>query len=141
MVYFLPELHALEEEVTSPDPANAMGELDVPEKRNLIMRHFRIALLFVALAAASTLNLAAAQKAFEYALLIIGPDGYTFEAPDAAADGVNADDFYLNLTGEELLGGAPAVAVLSAIGGSGWELVTVDTSEGQTATFYFKRPY
>lgn len=86
-------------------------------------------------------NLAAAQPAYEYALLIIGPDGYTFEAPDAAADGMDADDFYFNLTGEELPGGAPAVSVLSAIGGSGWELVTVDSSGGETVTFYFKRAY
>lgn len=105
------------------------------------MQLFRTALLLVSLAATSTLNLAAAQAAYEYALLIVGPEGYTFEAPDASADGVNADDFYFNLTGEELPGGAPAVSVLSAIGGSGWELVSVDTSEGETATFYFKRPY
>ncbi len=84
---------------------------------------------------------ASAQQAWEYALLIISPDGYTFEAPDAAADGASANDFYFNLTGEELPGGAPAVSILSAVGGSGWELVTVDTSDGQTATYYFKRAY
>lgn len=85
---------------------------------------------------------ASAQPSWEYALLIISPDGYTFEAPDAAADGVNADDFYFNLTGEELPGsGAPAVSILSAVGGSGWELLTVDASSGETATYYFKRSY
>lgn len=84
---------------------------------------------------------ASAQQAWEYALLIISPDGYTFEAPDAAADGVNADDFYFNLTGTELPSGAPAVSILSAVGGSGWELVTVDTTDAQTATYYFKRAY
>lgn len=84
---------------------------------------------------------ASAQPAWEYALLIISPDGYTFEAPDAAADGVDAADFYLNLTGKALPGGAPAVSILSAVGGSGWELVTLDTSAGETATYYFKRSY
>ena len=88
-----------------------------------------------------TFNTALAQQAWEYALLIISPDGYTFEAPDAAADGVNADDFYFNLTGEELRGGTPAVSILSAVGGSGWELVSVDNTNAQTVTYTFKRAY
>lgn len=88
-----------------------------------------------------TSGLAAAQEAWEYALLIISPDGFSFEAPDAAADGENADDFYFNLTGNDLPGGAPAVSILSAVGGSGWELVTVDSADGETATYYFKRSY
>lgn len=104
------------------------------------MRRSRTVLLFC-LMTFLPLQLAAAQQPYEYALLIIGPDGYTFEAPDAAADGVNADDFYFNLTGEDLPGGAPAVSVLSAIGGSGWELVSVDSSGGEAVTFYFKRAY
>ncbi len=87
------------------------------------------------------LGSALAQQGWEYALLIISPDGYTFQAPDAAADGTNADDFYFNLTGEELRGQTPAVSILSAVGGSGWELVSVDTAVGQTATYYFKRAY
>ncbi len=89
----------------------------------------------LALALALSFSFASAHPAWEYALLIINPDGYTFEAPDAAAD------FYLNLTGEALPGGAPAVSILSAVGGSGWEPVTVDTSAGETATYYFKRSY
>lgn len=104
------------------------------------MRRFGTVLL-LCLLTSLPLQLAAAQQAYEYALLIIGPDGYTFEAPDAAADGINADDFYFNLTGEDLPGGAPAVSVLSAIGGSGWELVSVDSSGGEAVTFYFKRAY
>ncbi len=99
-------------------------------------------LLLVVLFFSLLIGSAAAQPTWEYALLIIGPDGYTFQAPDAAADGANADDFYFNLTGEELpLEGAPAVSIFSAVGGSGWELVTVDTSSGDTATYYFKRSY
>lgn len=73
--------------------------------------------------------------------MIVTSDGYTFDAPDAAADGVDAADFYFNLTGEELPSGTPAVSILSALGGSGWELVTVDTSEEQIATYYFKGAY
>lgn len=97
--------------------------------------------LALALVLSVFFSAATAQPAWEYALLI-SPEGYSFEAPDAAADGVDADDFYLNLTGEALPGsGAPAVSILSALGGSGWELVTVDTSAGQTATYYFKRSY
>lgn len=98
-------------------------------------------LLALTLILALTLNSVAAQGAWEYALLIISPNGYTFEAPDASADGVNADDFYFNLTGEELSGSTPAVSILSAVGGSGWELVSVDTTDGQAATYYFKRAY
>lgn len=101
----------------------------------------RTFLLATALSCSLFFASASAQQTWEYALLIISPDGYNFEAPDAAADGVNADDFYFNLTGEELPGGAPAVSILSAVGGSGWELVTVDSSDGQTATYYFKRAY
>ncbi len=88
-----------------------------------------------------TLGTAVAQASWEYALLIINPDGYTFQAPDAAADGTNADDFYFDLTGEELRGQTPAVSILSAVGGSGWELVSVDSAGGQTVTYYFKRTY
>ncbi len=96
---------------------------------------------FVILTLVLTLGSAVAQQGWEYALLIINPDGYTFQAPDAAADGTNADDFYFNLTGEELRGQTPAVSILSAVGGSGWELVSVDSAGGQTVTYYFKRTY
>lgn len=96
---------------------------------------------FVVLTLVLMLSPAVAQQGWEYALLILNPDGYTFQAPDAAADGANADDFYFDLTGEELRGQTPAVSILSAVGGSGWELVSVDTTGGQTATYYFKRAY
>ena len=49
------------------------------------MRRFRTVLLFYCVTFLP-LQLAAAQQPYEYALLIISPDGYTFEAPDAAAD-------------------------------------------------------
>jgi len=88
------------------------------------------------------LSTALAQQAWDYGLLIVNDNGYTFEAPDAAAQGVDAAEFYFNLTGEELPpSGAPAVAVLSALGAAGWELVTVDSASGQAVTYYFKRPY
>lgn len=96
---------------------------------------------FLALTLVLAFALASAQRAFEYALLIVNQDGYTFEAPDAGADGFNADDFYFNLTGEELPGGAPVVSILSAIGGSGWELASVDSSSPEAVTYYFKREY
>lgn len=101
----------------------------------------RTALFALILVSFSISSWVAAQQSWEYALLIVNPDGYTFQAPDAAADGTNADDFYFNLTGEELRGSTPAVSILSAVGGSGWELVSVDTAGGQTVTYYFKRAY
>lgn len=98
-------------------------------------------LLAVILILSPLIGSATAQEAWEYALLIISPEGYSFASPDVTASGVEADDFYFDLTGEDLPSGAPAVSILSAVGGVGWELVTVDTASGETATYYFKRAY
>ena len=98
-------------------------------------------LLAVILTLSPLIGSVTAQEVWEYALLIIDPDGYSFSSPDASASGINADDFYFDLTGEDLPSGAPAVSILSAVGGVGWELVTVDTATGETATYYFKRAY